>query len=302
MKNICIIGGGHGTSRLIKGFKDIDAKIDIIVASSDNGGHTGEIIKEFNVPALGDLRMVLESLLDEPLLNFFSYRFKNLHGKNKVSLGNLMLLSMVLENNSNIEKTLEQINERIDEKYTLHLANHEYTELKAITQDGCILSGEVTIGESNNIKDIYFDNEGIIPSKVINAIKQADVIVLSFGSFYTSIGSVISHKELQTTIKESEAEIVYVANLVNQEETKGYYLENYVDFLESKIGRKLDKIILSNSKIKRKIQKRYKEEGKSLVHPKENRKNYSWYPLVVLEDSKLRHDYFKVAQIINNGL
>lgn len=299
MKNICIIGGGHGTSRLIKGFKDIDAKIDIIVASSDNGGHTGEIIKEFNVPALGDLRMVLESLLDEPLLDFLSYRFKNLHGKSNVSLGNLMLLSMVVENN-NIEKMLDYINKKIDNKYTLHLASDEYTELKAITKTNEIISGEVNIGECSNIKDIYFDNEGKINKRVIDVIKQADIIVLSFGSFYTSIGSVIAHKEIQQAIKESTAKIVYVANLVNQEETKEYSLEDYVDFLENKMERKIDNVILSNTKIKRRIQKRYKNEGRTLVTSKERRNNYNWYPLLVIEDYKLRHDYTKVAQIINN--
>ena len=91
MRKICLIGGGHGTSRLIKGFKDKDVSIDVIVASSDNGGHTGEILKEFNTPALGDLRMVLESIINEPLLDFLKFRFDNLHGKSRVSLGNAII-------------------------------------------------------------------------------------------------------------------------------------------------------------------------------------------------------------------
>ena len=107
MKKICIIGGGHGTSRLIKGFKDSDNKIDIIVTTCDNGGHSKAITDEFNLPAIGDLRMVLESLLDEPLVRYFSYRFKCLHGKENVSLGNLMLVSMILENDGSIDKNTE---------------------------------------------------------------------------------------------------------------------------------------------------------------------------------------------------
>lgn len=298
MKNICIIGGGHGTSRLIKGFKRYDGKIDIIVTSSDNGGHTGEVIKEFDVPALGDLRMVLESLLKEPLVDYFSYRFKQLHGKNKVSLGNLMLLSMVLENDGNVNKMLEQINKCVDSKYTLHLANNKYVELNAITKNNQIISGEENIGECNCIKDLYFSNEGEIDESVIYAINNADVVIFSFGSFFTSVGAVIANEKIKDAITKCKAKLFYVANLVNQIETEGYYLEDYVDYIEGKINRKLDGVILSNSKIKRNIVKRYSKEGRKIVTNKEKRDNYVWAPLLVVEDNKLRHDYDKVVEII----
>ena len=298
MKNICIIGGGHGTSRLIKGFKGIDEKVDIVVASNDNGGHTGEIIKEFDVPALGDLRMVLESLLDEPLLKYFSYRFKHLHGKDKVSLGNLMLLSMVLENNGNVNKMLADINKEIDENITIHLANQKYVELKAETKKGIIVNGEENIGECENIKDIFFENEGYVSDDVISAIINADIIVFSFGSFYTSLASAISHKKINEALRKTSAKILYVANLVNQQETKDYVLEDYIDFLEYKIDRKLDGVILSNTKIKNKLIKLYKKDGRSIVTNKQKRDNYMWYPLLVVEDNKLRHDVNKLAQII----
>ena len=299
MKKICVIGGGHGTSRLIKGFKNVEAKIDVIVASNDNGGHTGEIIKEFEVPALGDLRMVLESLLDEPILKYFSYRFKRLHNIERVSLGNLMLLSMVLENNGCVDKMLEEINKQINDKFTIHLASNKYSELKALTYNDEIINGEENIGATSNIKDVFFQQEGLINTKVIEAIMNADIIVFSFGSFYTSLGSVIAHKKIQEALMATDAKIYYVANLVNQKETEGYCLENYVDFLENKLNRKLDEVILSSTKIKRKVLRAYQKEGKSIVVNKEKRDNYKWYPLVVDYDNKLRHDYLKVGQIIS---
>ena len=76
IKKICLIGGGHGTSRLIKSFRNYDVKVDAIITSCDNGGHSGELIKEFNVPALGDLRMVLESVINE--VKSRGYEFKNI--------------------------------------------------------------------------------------------------------------------------------------------------------------------------------------------------------------------------------
>ena len=257
--NICILGGGHGTSRLVKGFNGENQNIDIIVTSSDNGSHTGEIIKEFDVPGLGDLRMVLESLLNKPLIDFFSYRFKNLHGKENVSLGNLILLSILLEYDKNVLLMLDKINSLINENYHLHLANHKYIELKAERRNGDIVVGESDIGEVDNIKRVYFENEGYVSIDTLNAIENADIIVLSFGSFYTSLGAVLANEKIREAISESKAKIIYVPNLVNQKETKGYVLEDYVDYIEKIIKIRIDKVIVSNNKIKRKYIKRYQK-------------------------------------------
>ena len=96
MKKIVLIGGGHGLSNLVEGFKDEEVDLTIIVASTDDGGHTGKIRKEFDIVAVGDLRMVLSQLIDEKssLKDIFDYRFNSLHGENKVSLGNLMITSL----------------------------------------------------------------------------------------------------------------------------------------------------------------------------------------------------------------
>lgn len=297
MKNICILGGGHGSSRLIKGFKNIDATIDVIVTSSDNGGHTGELVKEFNTPALGDLRMVLESILEKPLVDAFSYRFKRLHGKNNVSLGNLILLSLVLEYND-VNKMLEIVNDTIDNKYHMHLSNNEYVELKALDNNGNVISGECNIGECTNIKKVFLDKEGIVEDSVIEAINNSDIIVLSFGSFYTSLGAVIASNKIRKAIKESKAQLVYIPNLVNQKETKGYKVEDYVDFIEGVVDRKIDRVIISTTKIKRKIIKRYEKEDRKIVTRSENRDNYEYYSLLVVEDNKLRHNIEHLAQII----
>ena len=298
--NICILGGGHGTSRLVKGFNGENQNIDIIVTSSDNGSHTGEIIKEFDVPGLGDLRMVLESLLNKPLIDFFSYRFKNLHGKENVSLGNLILLSILLEYDKNVLLMLDKINSLINENYHLHLANHKYIELKAERRNGDIVVGESDIGEVDNIKRVYFENEGYVSIDTLNAIENADIIVLSFGSFYTSLGAVLANEKIREAISESKAKIIYIPNLVNQKETKGYVLEDYVDYIEKIIKRRIDKVIVSNNKIKRKYVKRYQKLNREIVIKKEDRDNYYYYPLLEIEDSKLRHNVKKLVEIITS--
>lgn len=299
MKKICLIGGGHGTSRLIKGFKNKDVVIDVIVASSDNGGHTGEILKEFNVPALGDLRMVLESVIDAPLLDFFKFRFDFLHGKNKVSLGNLMLLSMVLENHG-VSKMLDKVNSLVESKYHFHLANNKYTKLMAINDKQEIIEGECNIGECENIVDLYLENDGDVSDSVIDSIMNSDIVVLSFGSFYTSLGSIVCNERIKEALKSSKANLVYIPNLVNQKETSGYRLNDYVDFIENKIDRKINRVIVSNSKIKRKIIRKYSLENKTIVLNKEKRDNYFYYDLLDKENIKLRHNVDYLAEIIIN--
>lgn len=298
--NICVLGGGHGTSRLIKGFNGSEHKVDIIVTSSDNGGHTGEIIKEFNVPALGDLRMVLESLLDKPLLEYFSYRFKNLHGKNNVSLGNLILLSILLEKKCDSDELLKEVNNLVKENYSLHLSCNKYVELKAETKDDEKIDGESDIGECQNIKRVYFDDEVEVSDNLKKSIENADLIVLSFGSFYTSLGAVLANKEIADAISKSKAKVIYVPNLVNQKETTGYVLEDYVDYIEKQINRKIDEVIISNSKIKHKYVKRYRKQNREIVVNKENRDNYKYYPLLTIEEEKLRHDVKLLVEIITS--
>ena len=65
MKKVVLIGGGHGLSNLVKGFKKEQIDLSVIVSSTDDGGHTGMIRDEFNSVAVGDLRMVLSELIDE---------------------------------------------------------------------------------------------------------------------------------------------------------------------------------------------------------------------------------------------
>ena len=209
MKKICLLGGGHGSSRLIKGFINTENKIDVIVTSSDNGGHTGKLIKEFNVPALGDLRMVLESVLDKPLASYFSYRFKKIHNEDNVSLGNLMLLSMLLEH-KDVNTFLDEVNKLIDKNINIHLSNSSYVELNAITFDNVYVEGESNIGESENIKDVYLKEEGIVEDRVIDLLNDADIIVLSFGSFYTSLGAVIANEKIREAIQKTKAKVVYI--------------------------------------------------------------------------------------------
>jgi uncharacterized cofD-like protein len=207
---------------------------------------------------------------------------------------------MILENNNDVNKMLEIVNSSIDSKYCLHLANNEYVNLMGKDYDDNLIIGEANIGNINNIKEVYLDNDGEVNDSVIDAINNADVIVFSFGSFFTSLIATISHYKIKEAIKTSKAKLIYIPNLVNQMETKDYSLENYVDYLEDMLERKLDKVIISNSKIKRKYIKRYSKVNKKIVSSNQLRIYYSYYPLLEIESEKLRHNVAYLAQIITS--
>ena len=149
-KKVVLIGGGHGLSNMVKGFKDEDVDLTIIVSSSDDGGHTGKIRQEFQTVAVGDLRMVLNELIsdDSSLKDIFDYRFNSLHGANKVSLGNLMITSLWMKY-KNIDKVISYFKEKEKIAASVFLSTNNPITLCAKCDTGEIIKGECIIGESN---------------------------------------------------------------------------------------------------------------------------------------------------------
>ena len=136
-RKVILIGGGHGLSNIVKGFKNENIDLSIIVASTDDGGHTGKIRKEFKTIAVGDLRMVLNELIDDKssLKDIFDYRFNSLHGVNKVSLGNLMITSLWMKYND-IDKVIRYFKDKENIKSNIFLSSNNPLTLCAKCDDG----------------------------------------------------------------------------------------------------------------------------------------------------------------------
>ena len=96
MKNVVVIGGGTGLSTLLRGLKLFPMNITAIVTVADDGSSTGRLRKEFNIPAVGDLRNVLVSLSEvEPMVEeLLQYRFDTYSDLDKHAMGNLLLTAM----------------------------------------------------------------------------------------------------------------------------------------------------------------------------------------------------------------
>lgn len=302
-KKIVLIGGGHGLSNLVKGFKDENIDLSVIISSTDDGGHTGLIRDEFNSVAIGDLRMVLNELLDASsvLKDVFNYRFEYLHGTRNVSLGNLVITSL-WNKYLDIDKVIDCFKERENIKINIFLSSNNPLTLCAECDGGEIINNERLIGISNKkIKRLFVDKNAICNVTMLDKIKNADIIVLAPGSLYTSVGAVLCIDKINESIKESKASIVYVANIMTQDgETKGFSLNDHVDVLEDILNKKIDRVIANNGKIEDSILEKYRKENSCVVSNDEKKDNYEFYNIVEIKDGKVRHNSEIAKKIILN--
>lgn len=300
-KKVVLIGGGHGLSNIVKGFKDEDIDLSIIVASTDDGGHTGKIRSEFKTVAVGDLRMVLNELIDEKssLKDIFEYRFNSLHGISKVSLGNLMITSLWMKYND-IDKVIRYFKERENIKSNIFLSSNNPLILCAKCENGEIIEHECLIGKCNKkISELYSNNKAICNETMLEKIREADIIVLCPGSLYTSIGAVLCIDEIKMAICDSMASIVYVCNMMTEKgETENFTVNDHVVALENIMNKSIDRVIVNNGKIEDEILEKYDKEGSKIVAFDEILENYELYDLVEIVDGKVKHNAKLTKKII----
>ena len=297
-KKIVLLGGGHGLSAIIKSFINDNYDTSIIVTTTDNGGHTGLIRKEFDIPAIGDIRRCLTELIDNTLLEeLLSYRFDTIHNVKNLSLGNLMLLSLI---DTNLEDMLLDLKEKLNLKATLLPALNYSTNISAQYDDNTTIEGEEKIPSNKHIKRVFYNEKTTITDKVKNTLKEADYIVISPGSLYTSILPILAIKDIKRIIKRSKAKLIYISNIMTQnKETDDYSIIDMVKVIENELKRKIDTIISSSSILDNQKRERYSYE---LSFPtKESIDSRIIYSDLIDDDSiYIRHSHKKLSEIIRN--
>ena len=161
MKKVTIFGGGTGMSTLLKGLKEFPLDITSIVSVCDDGKSTGKLRKEFNIPAMGDIRRVMISLSEtEPLMEkLLNYRFSSNSELNEHTVGNL-LLTAGTQITGNLSDGIKSISKVLNLKGKVIPFSEDNIVLSAIMVDGSIVNGEHYITESplKIKKDILFIN------------------------------------------------------------------------------------------------------------------------------------------------
>ena len=218
MKKVTIFGGGTGMSTLLKGLKEFPLDITSIVSVCDDGKSTGKLRKEFNIPAMGDIRRVMISLSEtEPLMEkLLNYRFSSNSELNEHTVGNL-LLTAGTQITGNLSDGIKSISKVLNLKGKVIPFSEDNIVLSAIMEDGSIVNGEHYITESPlKIKKVYYEKEPEICDEVFDSIDESDLIILSMGSLYTSIIPNLLSKKIIEKLDKTSAKIMYVCNMVTQ--------------------------------------------------------------------------------------
>ncbi len=269
-KKVVILGGGTGTSTLVRGLKQFPVDISVVVSVCDDGKSTGKLREEFDIPAVGDLRKVIASLSDtEPLFeSLLEYRFNTNSDLNGHAVGNL-LLAALCNITGNMSDGIKSLSKVLNLKGKVLPLTEDNVTLVGVMEDESLVEGEHNITKENKrIKDIYYKKDPVINKTVINDIKNADMIILSMGSLYTSIACNLICKDVINAIDKSKGKIVYVCNMFTQPgETDNFTVCDHINVLNKYLGkRKIQTVIVNNGKISKKfIDKYHREEEKDPV-------------------------------------
>ncbi len=312
-KKIVVFGGGTGISYLLKGLKDFPLDITAVITVSDNGRSTGKLRKEFNTPAVGDIRKVITALseIDDPIKKMVEYRFNTSSDLNGHAVGNLILTAM-LDITGSLKASISSLCKLFDVKHTvLPISEDSSLTLMGLDKDGNVIEGEEEITQSHHqFQKIYYKEEPKVLPEVINAIQNADLIVFSMGSLYTSILPNVICNEVKSALKETKAPIMYLCNAVTQPgETDNFTVSDHIKLLNKYLDfRKIDVVIASNTKIEKKIAEKYataeqKDPVKIDYTAIENLgTELIEEDLITIEDNTLRHNSLKLSSLVFNYL
>ena len=324
-KNIVTIGGGTGSFMLLSGLKKYPVNISAIVSMADDGGSTGVLRDELGVLPPGDVRQCLVALSDssEGLRDLMGYRFES-GGLKGHSFGNLLLSALEKINGSfskGVEEAIKILNVRGDVIPVTDENMRLFIELK----NGKLIEGESELDDNQEIgeegiKKVFLKPQVKANKKVLNKIKEADLIIIGPGDFYGSIVPNLLVGGVNEAIKKSKAKIVYNCNLTNKKgQTENFDLDTYVEELEKYLGKGRINYTTFNTKLPSKnlVDKYEKKEGKGMMvlfdEKKNEKRSFKVIRAHILDEKKIvknvkdlisdsrsfiRHDSHKLAKVL----
>ncbi|WP_281267837.1 gluconeogenesis factor YvcK family protein [Sulfoacidibacillus thermotolerans] len=263
---IVVIGGGTGQPVLLRGLKAKDAEITAIVTVADDGGSSGRLRSDLYMPPPGDIRNCLIALADtEPLLaELLQYRFDAGSELSGHSFGNLFLAAMT-NITGDFETAVKETSRVLAVRGRVLPAARRAITLAATFIDGSRVVGESQIPlAKKKIKEVELLPRHVEPlPEALEALAEADAIVIGPGSLYTSILPNLLVPGIADAIRRSPAKVIYVCNVMTQPgETDGFSASDHVQAIYDHIGpRFFDIIIVNSAPIPQSILEQYESKG-----------------------------------------
>ncbi len=317
--NFVAIGGGNGLSTLLSGLKRFVAageaenvwleNLSAIVAVSDDGGSSGRLRDELQMPPPGDIRNCMVALSEDShlLSKLFQHRFRGGGDLGGHSFGNLFLAALS-EITGDFAEAVRLSSEILASKGHIYPATVADVRLTAELADGSVVRGETNISKvGNSIKRLRLEPENCQPlPETLAAISEADVITVGPGSLFTSLLPPILVDGVAEAIAESPAIKIFICNLMTQPgETDGFTAKRHLEIVREYAAEiNFDCIIVNNHPISDEQLKRYAGEGAAQIgladsiSPATVEGTHIVYGNLLDGNEKVRHHPEKLAQVV----
>lgn len=267
--HLVVIGGGTGLSVLLRGLKEYTSNITAVVNVCDDGGSSGRLRGDMGILPPGDIRNCLLALADtEPVMErLFQHRFStgDLAGHN---FGNLFIAAM--SEQMEFKEAIKEFSKVLAVRGQVLPVTLQAVSLIAELEDGTLMQGQSAIARAAvPIKKVALSPAHSLPlPEVLQAIRDADAIILGPGSLFTSVIPNLLVAEVTEAIARCRARKYYVCNVMTQAgETSGFSASRHLEILEEYLGKGVIQYFIVNETrdIPQEVTDRYREEGAELV-------------------------------------
>ncbi|MGS3446582.1 uridine diphosphate-N-acetylglucosamine-binding protein YvcK [Klebsiella electrica] len=242
LDRVVALGGGHGLGRVMSSLSSLGSRLTGIVTTTDNGGSTGRIRRSEGGIAWGDMRNCLNQLIAEPSIAsaMFEYRFAGNGELSGHNLGNLMLKALDHLSVRPLE-AINLIRNLLKVDAFLIPMSEQPVDLMAIDHEGHEVYGEVNIDQLPGVpKELMLTPPVPATREAVEAIAEADLILIGPGSFYTSLLPILLLDEMAQALRRTPATMVFIDNLGKEHSpAANLTLADRVGIMERYIGKRV---------------------------------------------------------------
>lgn len=308
--NIVVIGGGSGLNTVLKGLKNYTSNITAIVTVSDYGKLPTDSRKQLDLLPLEDIKESLIALsYNEPVMEqILNFKFKNDTLKN-LSFGDIYLYAMK-EVYGDFTESIEASKDVLNITGRVLPVTLDEIKICAELENGMIVEEkekipEIVFDKVTKINRIYINPTNCVPAPgVLEAIKNADAIIIGPGSLYTNVIPNLLVKNVSRTIKESKAIKIYVSNIMTEPgQTDNFAISDHINAIMDHAGNVIDYCIYDTGEIVPEYVRKYNREGQDLVEQdlakaREKGVKLLQRNLSTIIDDNIRHNPKAVAEAI----
>ena len=249
-RRVVVLGGGTGMATALRGLKREGVALTAIVSLADDGGSSGILREQLGIPPVGDLRNCLIALADAESTAgaLLQHRLPAEYGATRGHpVGNLLLAAAIAEEEGDLERGIERVHRILHVRGRVIPATSEALRLRGRTRGGISIIGQAALARTRGIASVSLDVGTIkATASALDAIREADLLVLGPGSLYTSLIPHLLVPEIRSALAARRAPLIWVANVDEQEgETEGMNLDAHMDALVAHGGAGLIDLVLA---------------------------------------------------------